>query len=257
MRVFKIAIALILLILLSTQRDIIEQNVCSLCSLQLTEMQSGECGTDSEVPQVCGFCRKDTNTVSKPADSSKIELSPVTVHAHQMELEDRFLYRMQSLSSDHILLYNPELGYEFPIFFNKLSSAVPRDSSPDGLFVNSAIDKELIPLESIARIWSYGSVVASVPVSSNSNYHLEIYGQHDSPQPVVINVHINSQALGLLKWELGDESWSSQCLYVPKQFVEFDSTVDIELFFVNDGGLNGNRDAGIAWIRMVPVQLPE
>jgi len=63
----------------------------------------------------------------------------------------------------------------------------------------------------------------------------------------------NDNILGNLIFDKDDDSWESRCLCLKSQYWRPGEKLNIRVEFVNDGGVAGERDASVAWIRFIPL----
>jgi hypothetical protein len=121
--------------------------------------------------------------------------------------------------------------------------------SQDGVYFHSHI-----------TFWTVSeiSTTLDIPVAV---YQLQVHGLNDQPGPVILQVLVEHRLLGWLRFDKDDGSWETKCLllhpmYWPKS-EKAEPKLTIGIRFTNDGGEGGNRDAAVAWLRLVPVLSKE
>ena len=108
---------------------------------------------------------------------------------------------------------------------------------------------------SFLALYTDGSRVATVVNLPAGTYELQVYGNHDTPGPVTLLVHLNDSLLGALTFDRDDESWEMKCLTVDPDFwwTSHTDRAEITVSFIGDGGPNGSRDGRVAWLRIIPI----
>ncbi|MBK7896473.1 MAG: hypothetical protein IPJ90_16675 [Anaerolineaceae bacterium] len=173
----------------------------------------------------------------------------ITIHGHQIEANPKFLYKRIQVLPSELIMYNSalNLNYSIPlstIFIQETSSGLP--------YSLSEVDNNRVNFESFLRLWWAESITVTVPLATTS-YQVEIFAQNSVPAPIVLRVRTAEHQLGLLQWDLGDGSWASRCIYLPVEYVSNNSETTVTVEYINDNILvQGDRDAFIAWLRLVP-----
>lgn len=233
----------------------IHTNVCQLCRSAQLSQQTGSCPVANPLSShwTCQLCNNGQTTAELPINSLPALL---TISAAEMVSDPQFQYQLTEFSSTELLMYNPALNLNLPISLDKLPTLSVMSQNSIIPHVRSLADDELVPFISFVRLWWNDTVTATLPLTPQYNYQLEIYAQHDAPSPIYLRTSINHQQIGILAWERGDETWSSQCLFVPAAWLAETPTPLLTLNYFNDGGTNGDRDAAIGWIRLIPILQP-
>lgn len=102
----------------------------------------------------------------------------------------------------------------------------------------------------------YGASSTSVLVDYPKGlYELQLLAKHDMPAPVVLQIFANDIPVGLLTYQKGDDSWEVKCLGIRPSYWDNAKSrgLKISIRYTNDGGQNGNRDAMISWLSLVPI----
>lgn len=242
-----VSLGLFLLVSLFEQFAL-EQNLCQLCISTLLSQQTSVCnGPMPQAGLLCGFC-PSLGSIENNQNAAE----SITVHAHQMETDTRFLYKRQEFSTNQIVLYNEVLNINFTIPISQPIS-LGQTTSPEIPVALSSIDGVEIPVESLSRFWWNAAATTAVTLAV-SNYQLELFAQNDIPAPIMLRVSVNDRQLGLLWWEKGDNSWESKCLYIPAFYLSNSDVAMVKIEYINDEIIeNIDRNAALSWARFVPV----
>lgn len=209
-------IATISFLLLIHSRTPVLSNIRNRCLSEFVFQQEQECKQFLVAPTT--IMNRYKGMCSLFWQESSIEAEQVTVTAEQLHYKKGQLYS-HSLS--------------------QTMSTVPVFDSYLTLFNNDA-----------------ATVTIELPVST---YLVELHGKHDDPGPVQLFLQANNLPLGTLHFGRSDNTWGSQCLWLHPIYWSVnsihDSTLTINAHFINDGGLNGNRDASIAYVSFRPVHI--
>lgn len=107
---------------------------------------------------------------------------------------------------------------------------------------------------------SYVTLMVAAEVSTEVElatglYQLQVHAKHATPGPVLLRVFVGSRLLGTVEFGNNDDTWETKCLLFHHDR-RANPMQQIRVRFANDGGENGSRDAGLAWLRLVPVSQP-
>lgn len=238
-------IAVILIIAVSFPWSAFESNMCQLCASNLARKQVNDCGDpDTTNFRFCHLCSQNN------VESSLAEPEAITIHGYQVEANPKFLYNPVQVLPSKLIMYNSALNLKYSIPFSG-SLFIPE--TPSSLpYSLSKVDKSRVNFESFLRMWWAETITATVPLTV-APYQIEIFAQNSSPAPIFLRIHVAEHQLGLLQWDLGDGSWTSKCIYLPAQYVSNHPETVITVEYINDNVMaQGDRDAFIAWLRLVP-----
>lgn len=199
--------------------SLLADNVAHLCTLQAFSLQTGDCSRTASV-------------------ASRLE--PWT------RLHRAFGLGPASATSDEMLeVRAPQLSF---------------DPQRGQLFrVDAAQGGESPLFDSYVTLWFNGQVSAQPDLSAGL-YELQVHAKHDRPGPVVLHLFAGGKRLGTLSFAGDDDSWGTKCLVLhpafwPRSGSESGS-LTLVVRFVNDGPPPaGERDASIAWLRLVPLSV--
>jgi hypothetical protein len=199
--------------------SLLADNVAHLCTLQAFSLQTGDCDQTASVAS---------------------RLMPWT-----------WLYRAFGLgpapaTSDELLeVRAPQLSF---------------DPQRGQLFrVDAAQAGESLLFDTYVTLWFNAQVSAQVNLPAGL-YELQVHAKHDRPGPVMLHLFADGKPVGRLSFARDDDSWETQCLVLhpafwPRSGPESGS-LTLVVRFVNDGPPpRGERDASIAWLRLVPLSL--
>lgn len=116
-----------------------------------------------------------------------------------------------------------------------------------------------IVFDSFVTLWSYSEVSATIDAPVGI-YELQVHGKNARPGPVILELVASYGPFNSVVFDRDDDSWETKCVpFYPGYWPEFGRAgkrVVIGLRFINDlVDERGDRNASIAWIRLVPIRL--
>jgi hypothetical protein len=237
-----------LMLFLFAGTDRIRSNVCQVCYAKLTALQSNDC-RDSQTRYLEDEIWACTLCMRKQFALPTVPNGELVIDAGQFAGGELFGRVSPAPEAGIAAFGNAQAQFRSPLTdFSEL----PPEYNPNVVDDNG--DLLVAPVDLVVKLFE-NSIISTAVSLPPGFYQLQFYGENDQPGPVLLQTSVNQKPLGVISFNLDDESWGTRCLWLHPVYwadaVNHEMVIGIR--FINDGGEGGSRDAAVAQMRIVPV----